>query len=204
VFGLRTLTTFALAFLFLAPLGAEEEPLPLEVGFDWEDQVVRGWFTDQFFLFELEQNLETNFTDRIFMSWLAYGQDPDFPVNILLKIRPPMYASETSRRLGHDPVRWDEYYVGVHFLTDWADARLLLFGVSPNSSVRTNPHLELRRLRITHVSDQIDFIARGFADPNRLELEAGVDFQLFRNFNAKVLYGTNNLNWSVGFSTRIN
>lgn len=200
---MRTLVV-VLAVLCLTPLWAEE-PLaaPFTVGFDWEDSILRGFFTNDFFLFELEYNLQNRFTDKVVFSWLAYGQNPKDPWNLYLMVEPAMWESEISRELGHEPIRPDRFYAGVHWLKDWADVRVAAFAASSDGS-KAYPFIELRQLRLARLNHRFDFIAKGFLSQEQSRWAAGFDYTLNRNLDAKLLYGSDNLEWSVSFRTVLN
>lgn len=202
---MRTLTVALFTLFCLAPLWAEEEIPLFEVYLEYLNQgVVRGSFTNQFFRFEMDQDLETEFTDSIFFGWLAYGQDTDSPYQLAIKIEPPMWESEVSRNLGHDPIRGDKYYGGFQYLTDWIDVRLFPLAISPQKESNPRPHLELRQWRVARLHKRIDLITRGRVDLESFDFAAGADLRLTNNFSGKVLYGTEGLQWSISFKTVIN
>jgi hypothetical protein len=203
VLEVRTLT-LCLAALCLAPLWAEEELPPVRVGFEYEKGLIRTGFTNEFFHFELDYDLEVKYADKILFSWLAYGQDPRSPWDIALEIEPAMWESEISRELGHDPIRYDKFYVGVRYFADWVDARLFPFGIATDTSEKVYPHLDLRRLHLARINNRTDLIVRGYASTDELNWAAGVDIKLPWSLNAKLLYGSQNFEWAIGYSTVIN
>jgi hypothetical protein len=176
------------------------------MGVELEDKLLRGYFTNQFFRYEHDYNLDTNFTDKIFFSWLAYGQDPSLPWNIAIEVVPPMWESEASRALGHEPIRETEFRAGAHYLDENLDARLMWPFVHSIEGHFPKWYFELRRLEIARINNSINLIARGRADPDRIDFAFGGEFKLPLNFTGRVYYGTNDndFEWSVSYKTYFN
>jgi hypothetical protein len=165
--------------------------------------LLRARYDDQFVILEFDYNRDISHIERVFISWVIYGQKPS-PYHYAIEVEPPLWASEASRDLGHDPIRWDKYYAGGQIQNDWIDLRVMLIAVTAKASSPAVPHLELRRLRIAQVTDHVDLISQGWLDSNRADWALGADIRLTRNFSAKLLYGSNNFEWSVGFRTYLN
>ncbi len=191
--------------LCLTPLWAEDlDSVPVKLGFDWEDELIRGRFTNGFFTCEVEQNLETRFTDRCVFTWSAYGEDPDYPIHWVFAAVPPMWESEISQYFGHLPKRPDEYHIGVQYCNSKWDIRGLWPIARVISGHRTEPYVELRRWEFATINDRITLLARGRWNPDHVEYAAGAEFKLPWGLSAQALYGSDNFTWSVSFETTIN
>ncbi len=192
------LAALAVAVLCLTPLWAQDiDNRPFEVGAEWSDGLVKGYFYDQIFLFEIDYESSTSLTKNVRFSW-PIPKDWRSSYRFMLDIVPGIWESDRDKEMGYDPIQKEEFYAGLQYLDRNIDLRLLYPIALPNS--HPTGFLSLPKWRIAKLTSSTDFIARGFLDVSNLD---DFDFQVgicqrFGSIEAKIY---SDLEWSIGFRT---
>lgn len=192
--------------VFCLPLWAEETDSyldrPVEIGLRHEGDTAIGNFFDGILFLEYDYDLDLWATDQILMTYPLFSpgiESIDDRLRGGFLLQPPIWEHEISRRLGHQPIRLDQYYWATQYRCRWIDARayipIIYDGRRPN-----RPIIDLSEVKLLKINRRLGIIARGYTDFRDWDFDLGLSGRL-GSLEAKIY---SDLEWSVGFRTTVN